>query len=83
MKITSENMISISQANKNFSKLTRIVDEKGYAVILKHNSIKYILMPYEKLEKEEISKNENIEEIAQRLIEKIKDEYNIQLKLDL
>lgn len=35
MKIDSNTMISITEANQNFSKVTRLVDEHGTAVILK------------------------------------------------
>lgn len=83
MKIDGDNLVSISEANKNFSKIARMVDKKGSAVILKNNKISYVLLPYKEIEKEKIFPDENMEEIAQRLIEKIKDEYNIQLKLDL
>lgn len=83
MKIDGDNLVSISEANKNFSKIARMADKKGSAVILKNNKISYVLLPYKEIEKEEIFPDENMEEIAQRLIEKIKNEYNIQLKLDL
>ena len=37
MTIDTNTMISITEANQNFSKVTRLVDEKGTAVILKNN----------------------------------------------
>lgn len=83
MKIDGDNLVSISEANKNFSKIARMADKKGSSVILKNNKISYVLLPYKEVEKEEIFPDENMEDLAQRLIEKIKDEYNIQLKLDL
>lgn len=83
MKINGDNLVPISTANKNFSKIARLADKKGSAVILKNNKIKYIVLPYKEVKKEEIFPDENIEDLAQRLIEKIKDEYNIQLKLDI
>lgn len=83
MKINSENLYSITEISSNFSKLARHADEKGYAGVIKNSKLSYILLPFDKLKEEEITKDEDIEEIAQRLIRKIKDEYNIQLKLDL
>lgn len=83
MKINADNLVSISEANKNFSKIARMADKKGSTVILKNNKISYVLLPYKEVEKEEIFPDENMEDLAQRLIEKIKDEYNIQLKLDI
>lgn len=83
MKINSENLYSITEISSNFSKLARHADENGYARVIKNSKLSYILLPFDKLKEEEITKDEDIEEIAQRLIKKIKDEYNIQLKLDL
>ena len=83
MKINSENLYSITEISSNFSKLARHADENGYAGVTKNSKLSYILLPFDKLKEEEITKDEDIEEIAQRLIKKIKDEYNIQLKLDL
>ena len=40
MKIDLNNLVSITEANQNFSKVARMVDENGAAVILKNNSPK-------------------------------------------
>ena len=37
MTIDTNTMISITEANQNFSKVTKVVDEHGTAVILKYN----------------------------------------------
>ena len=39
MTIDTNTMVSISEANQNFSKVARLVDECGSAVILKNNEI--------------------------------------------
>ena len=38
MNIDSKTMVSISEANQNFSKVARLVDQYGSAVILKNNA---------------------------------------------
>ncbi|MDE7481042.1 type II toxin-antitoxin system Phd/YefM family antitoxin, partial [Streptococcus agalactiae] len=48
-----ENLVSISEANQNFSKVARMVDANGTAVILKNNTPKYVLVDYQSLIKEE------------------------------
>ncbi|HEO0806779.1 type II toxin-antitoxin system Phd/YefM family antitoxin [Streptococcus agalactiae] len=53
MKINIENLVSISEANQNFSKVARMVDANGTAVILKNNTPKYVLVDYQSLIKEE------------------------------
>ena len=37
MKINTKNLVSITEANQNFSKVARLVDQQGSAVILKNN----------------------------------------------
>lgn len=83
MKFSDENLYTMSEANSNFSKITRAADRNGYAAIIKNSKISYVLLPYDKVKTEEILRDEDMEEVARRLIEKIKDEYNIQLKLDI
>ena len=38
MNVNTNTMVSISEANQNFSKVARLVDQYGSAVILKNNS---------------------------------------------
>ena len=39
MNVNTKTMVSISEANQNFSKVARLVDQYGSAVILKNNSL--------------------------------------------
>ena len=43
MTVDTNTMISITEANQNFSKVARVVDEHGTAVILKNNVPKLLL----------------------------------------
>ncbi len=42
MNVNTNTMVSISEANQNFSKVARLVDQYGSAVILKNNSPRYL-----------------------------------------
>ena len=53
MKINLENLVPITEANQNFSKVARMVDSQGAAVILKNNKPKYVLVDYNTLVQEE------------------------------
>jgi antitoxin Phd len=46
MNINAENLVSISEANQNFSRVARLVGEKGTAIILKNNAPRYVLLDY-------------------------------------
>ena len=68
MKINADNLISISDANQNFSKACRLVDEKGTAIILKNNVPRYVLMDYEMVHKSVIADDADIDAAAARIL---------------
>lgn len=70
MKIDINNLVSISEANQNFSKVARLVDENGVAVILKNNVPRYVLIEYSQIEKLEAVGDEEIDKVAKRLLSK-------------
>ncbi|MCH5343705.1 MAG: type II toxin-antitoxin system Phd/YefM family antitoxin [Acetatifactor sp.] len=72
MYIDIKNLVSISEANQNFSKVARMVDENGAAVILKNNTPRYVLLDYSKLQDNTEADSEMLEDVATRLLEKHK-----------
>ena len=44
MMINSNLIVPMTDANQNFSKVVRLVDEEGMAVILKNNKPKYVVV---------------------------------------
>ncbi len=70
MKININNLVSISEANQNFSKVARLVDENGAAVILKNNVPRYVLIEYSQLENEETIGYEEVDKVAKRVLSK-------------
>ena len=38
MMVNTNNMVSLTEANQNFSKVARLADERGPVVILKNNA---------------------------------------------
>lgn len=51
MMINTNLIIPMTDANQNFSKVTRIVDEDGMAVIMKNNKPRYIVVDFEEYDK--------------------------------
>lgn len=80
MVINTDNLVSITEANQNFSRVARMVDENGAAVILKNNVPRYVLMEFSQVEDEQQAKDEDILEISKRLIAKNKQAYEILAK---
>ena len=80
MVINTDNLVSITEANQNFSRVARMVDENGAAVILKNNVPRYVLLEFSQVEDEQQAKDEDILEISKRLITKNKQAYEVLAK---
>lgn len=70
MMINTNALVSITEANQNFSKVARLVDENGAAIILKNNVPRYVILKFSEAEKLQLAPNEDISQISKRLIEK-------------
>ena len=75
MMISTDNMISISEANQNFSKVARLVDQTGQAIILKNNVPRYLVIEFSQAEAEQLAKDEDVRDLSKRLIEKNRKAY--------
>lgn len=69
MMINTKALVSITEANQNFSKVARLVDENGAAIILKNNVPRYVIMEFSEAEKARYASDEDIMSISERLIE--------------
>ena len=70
MNIDADNLVSMTEANQNFSKVARLVDEKGTAIILKNNAPRYVLVDYGVLRQNVIALDAHVDEVAARVLEK-------------
>lgn len=77
MMISTDNLVSITEANQNFSRVARLVDENGAAIILKNNVPRYVLIEFSQLESEQQADDEDVLAISKRLIEKNKQAYEV------
>ena len=59
MTVDTNTMISITEANQNFSKVARLVDEHGTAVILKNNVPRYLVIDFSKADQEKTNRRCN------------------------
>ena len=73
--MTTNTMVSITEANQNFSKVTRVVDKHGTAVILKNNVPRYLVIDFSKAEAQKIADVEDVATISERLIKQNMEAY--------
>ncbi len=80
MIIDTDNMVSITEANQNFSKIARMVDENGSVVILKNNKPKYLLIDFPQNENKETLPDDIVSEISRSLMVKNREAYKVLAK---
>ena len=75
MMVNTNNLVSITEANQNFSRVARLVDEHGSAVILKNNAPRYLIVEFSQAEKLLDSDDEEVLALSSRLIAKNRKAY--------
>ena len=72
MNIDTNTIVSVTEANQNFSRVTRIAEKKGQAIIFKNNRPKYMLIDLENSPMIEMTEDEKIDFVAARILKKYK-----------
>lgn len=72
MKIELEEMVSITEANQNFSKVARKASKQEEVIILKNNKPKYVLIDIENTNYIKLTELEKLKIIAERILDKHK-----------
>lgn len=68
MNINTRQIVSISEANQNFSRVARMVDKNGEVYIFKNNKPKYRLVDLENDTSIEMTDDEKIDFVAARIL---------------
>ena len=72
MQIDTNAIVSVTEANQNFSRVTRIAEKNGQAVIFKNNRPKYIVIDIENSPILELTDDEKIDIVAARIMKRFK-----------
>lgn len=77
MNVNTDTLVPISEANQNFSKVARLVDKYGSAVILKNNVPRYVILEFPKAQTDEIDlpTNDEVAALSDMFIKKNKKIY--------
>lgn len=68
MNIDTKQIVSISEANQNFSRVARMVEKNGEVYIFKNNKPKYRLVDLENDTSIEMTDDEKIDFVAARIL---------------
>lgn len=80
MTINTKSIVSITEANQNFSKVARLVDELGSAVIMKNNIPRYLVIEFSRIDTDESAADNTVEKISQRFLSRNKEAYEVLAK---
>lgn len=72
MQIDTKTIISVTEANQNFSRVAKIAEKHGQAVIFKNNRPKYMLIDLETSPVLELTDEEKIDIVAARILKRFK-----------
>lgn len=72
MQINTNTIVSVTEANQNFSRVTRIAEKNGQAVIFKNNRPKYIVIDLDTSSFLELTDDEKIDIVAARILKRFK-----------
>ena len=75
MNVNTKTMVSISEANQNFYKVARLVDQYGSAVILKNNSPRYLILEFNQADEQLSAQTDDVLAISEKLITRNKAVY--------
>ena len=77
MTVNTNALVSITEANQNFSRVARMADENGAVVILKNNTPRYLLIEFNAAEEEQIASEEDVMAVSKRLIAQNMEAYEV------
>ena len=80
MKIDTNTIVSMTEANQNFSKVARTVDTQGSVVIMKNNVPRYLILDFKKVQEEQTLPNEDVMAISRRIMKQNKEAYEVLAK---
>ena len=72
MTIDTKTIVSVTEANQNFSRVTRIAEKNGQVVIFKNNKPKYMLVDLDVSPRVDMTDDEKIDVVAARILKKYK-----------
>ena len=72
MQINTNTIVSVTEANQNFSRVTRIAEKTGQAVIFKNNRPKFMLIDLDNSPVLDMTDDEKIDVVAARILKRFK-----------
>lgn len=75
MNIDTATLVPISEANQNFSKVARLVDQHGSAVIMKNNEPRYVIIEFNRLDMPQEASDSEVLAASKQIMERNRHVY--------
>ena len=75
MNIDTKTILPISLANQNFSKVAKLVDQFGSAVIMKNNTPRYIIYEFNQADSMQEASDDDVISVSKKLMQRNKHVY--------
>ncbi len=75
MNINTNTIVSMTDANQNFSKVAKVAEKNGEAIIFKNNKPKFVLIDMENSPYFELTDDEKIDIAAARILKKYRSAF--------
>jgi antitoxin Phd len=75
MTIDTNTVVSMTDANQNFSKVTKIVDKYGRAIVFKNNAPRYLVIDFQAADNSETASDEDVLASSCKLMDKYDDAF--------
>ena len=72
MNINTNSIVSMTEANQNFSKVAKVAQKNGEAVIFKNNKPKFMLIDMDTNPYLQLTDDEKIDIVAARILKKFR-----------
>lgn len=69
MIIDTKTVISMTEANQNFSKVARLVEQYGQAVVFKNNVPRYLVLDFSMVDKEADSSGDDLSVVLNKVVD--------------
>ena len=75
MLFDTDYILSMTEANQNFSRVAKMVDQNGAAIIMKNNKPRYLVIDFSEVDTMQTASNHDVSDISKKLIKKNKKAY--------
>ncbi len=75
MLIDTDYVVSMTDANRNFSRVARLVDQNGSVIILKNNKPRYLVIDFSDADTMQMASDDDVMKLSKEIINANREAY--------